>query len=329
MDIKKIDQNLKESSNTNSNVKYINLNNQYLRGLAFNNDFKRLDEKYFISESVNTLHKHPSGVNITFKTNSKVIKIKAALDGKGYMAHMTAVAILGFDLYYKHEGEFVFVSTTKVDKANYEVVLLDDIDDSEKEFRLYFPLYRALEEAYIGIEEDARFEYVKEESEKVVIYGTSITQGGSVTRPGMSYTNILDRITNYEIINLGFSGSAHLEEEMTDVINAIDKKYLILEVEANNTHQSLVEKLPNFLNKLKDKNIILVSHFPHSQALIKKSLKAAIEKNYQFQKQFENLLFLDGRKLLKKLNYEGTVDGVHLTDLGCYYLAHELKKYLK
>jgi|SRR5690554_301290 len=329
MNIKEIDKNLKESSNTDSKVKYIDLNNQYLRGLAFNNDFKRLDDKYFVSKSVNALQKHPSGVNITFKTNSKTLKIKATLDGKGYMAHMTAVAILGFDLYYKHEGKFVFVSTTKVDQANYEVVLLDDIDDSEKVFRLYFPLYRALEAAYIGIEEDAKIEFIKEEAEKVVVYGTSITQGGSVTRPGMSYTNILERMLDYEFINLGFSGSAHLEEEMTDVINAIDKKYLILEVEANNTHQSLVEKLPKFLDKLKDENIILISHFPHAQALLKKSLKEAIDKNYKFQKQFKNVLFLDGRKLLEKLNYEETVDGVHLTDLGCFHLACELKQYLK
>lgn len=329
MNIKEIDKNLKETINTNNEVKYYNLNNKHLRGLAFDNDFKRLDRKHFVSEGVNTLKNHPSGVNITFKTNSRIIKIKAELDGKGYMAHMTAVAILGFDLYYKYKDKFIFIGNTKINQANYELTLLENINNSEKEFRLYFPLYRALHKAEIGIEKDAHIEFVKEKQDKVVIYGTSITQGGSVTRPGMCYSNILDRETNFEYINLGFSGSAHLELEMTDIINSIDKKYLILEVEANNTEEDLKTKLPLFLKRLKGKNIILISHFPQPQALIKKEIDEAITKNYELQKQFKNILFLNGRELLKELNYEETVDGVHLTDLGCFHLAHNLKTFIK
>ena len=44
-----------------------------------------------------------------------------------------------------------------------------------------------------------------------MIYGTSITQGGCASRPGMAYTNILSRRIDAPFINLGFSGSGRGE----------------------------------------------------------------------------------------------------------------------
>ena len=41
----------------------------------------------------------------------------------------------------------------------------------------------------------------------VVFYGTSITQGGCASRPGMSYQAILGRRLNLDHVNLGFSGN--------------------------------------------------------------------------------------------------------------------------
>jgi hypothetical protein len=41
----------------------------------------------------------------------------------------------------------------------------------------------------------------------VVFYGTSITQGGVASRPGMAFTNILSRALDREVLNFGFSGN--------------------------------------------------------------------------------------------------------------------------
>lgn len=327
--IKEIDKNMKDSTNSVDEVKWIDLNNQYLRGLAFSNNFSRLDKNHYVSENVRYLQKHPSGVNITFKTNAKVIKIKAEVDNASYMSHMTAIGQIGFDLYYLYEDKFVFVATTKINQKSYEVTLLNNLDETEKTFRLYFPLYIGVNEAKIGINNDANLKFYKPQQEKIVTYGTSISQGGCATRPGMSYSNILDRMTNYEFINLGFSGSAHLEEEMAYILKSIPKKYLILEVEANNTTKSLQEKLPKFLDILKDEKIILISHFPHPQVLLYPDLKSAFDINFEFQKQFNNLTFIDGKEMLKEFNYDETVDTTHLTDLGFYFVAKYLKDYLK
>lgn len=330
MDIKTIDKNMQDSNNeAYINEKYIDLNNQYLRGVAFQNGFCRLDKNDFVSEHVKVLQKHTSGVNITFTTNSTFIKIKALLDGASYMAHMTAIGQIGFDLYVKMNNKWVFLSTTKINKPTYEVLLVDNLSQAMREYRLYFPLYMGVNKAFIGVESKAEFSFYKEDQPKVVIYGTSISQGGCATRPGMSYTNILDRMLDYEFINLGFSGSAHLELEMADILNRINAKHLILEVEANNTFEGLINKLPVFLKALKAKSIFLISHFPLAKELINAKTKEDLAFLRAFQKQMEGVTFIDGNAILQDLGYDETVDGTHLTDLGFYMLAQRLKPYLE
>ena len=41
------------------------------------------------------------------------------------------------------------------------------------------------------------------------------------------------------------------------------------------------------------------------------------------------IIFLDGTKLTKEIDGDGSVDGVHLTDLGFYVLAKNLYKVIK
>ena len=107
---KDIDKNMKESINTSEDVKWFDLNNKYLRGLAFNNGFSRLNTS--ISKNVDYLQRHPSGVNINFQTNAKVIKIKAIVDNSSYMSHMTAIGQIDRSCLFNN-NKFVFISTTK------------------------------------------------------------------------------------------------------------------------------------------------------------------------------------------------------------------------
>lgn len=329
MDVKIIDKNMADGkSDICINDKWFDLNNKFLRGRAFNDGYCRISKDVYISSGIETLKYHTTGFNITFKTNAKYIKIKANLKGPSYMSHMTGVGQVGFDLYYKHNNEFVFISSTKTSAKEYEITLVDNLDKEIKEFRLYFPLYQGLNKAEIGINQEATLEFIKEKQEKIVIYGTSISQGGCASRPGMGYSNILDRLLNYEIINLGFSGSAHLEDEMINVLNCIESNILILEVEANNSSNDLDEKLSSFIERINIKNILLITHFPNALTLLNKELDNIIKLNYDIQKKIKNIILINGNEILKELNYDATVDGSHLTDLGFFVLANGLIPYI-
>ena len=68
----------------------------------------------------------------------------------------------------------------------------------------------------------------------IVVYGTSITQGGCASRAGMAYSNILSRRLNMEFVNLGFSGNGKGETALANLINQIEnKKMIVLDYEAN------------------------------------------------------------------------------------------------
>ena len=327
-----IDKNMKNNdleSIKENDVTFYNLNNDYLLGQAFRNDFKRL-ENIHVSDNVDILKKHPSGLNIIFQTDSKNIKLKAKLAGPAYMSHMTSVGTIGFSLYVLNKDKWAFLGATKVLNKEYTANMISNMDKKNRTYRIYFPLYQELIDAYVGVDEKAKFEFVKPKMDNLVIYGTSISQGGCATRPGMDYGAILGRLLNLNVINLGFSGSCKIEEVMTDEINKIDKKYLILELESNSpSYEHMKTHLTYMLENLKNKDkfdIYLISHFADTEVLVNKNLKRYREGFRQLQASFPYVKFIDGEKLTKSLGYEGTVDGVHMTDLGFYDLAHKLAK---
>lgn len=343
MNIKSIDKNMIESRSVESNISWFNVNsnNFEIHGLHWyqkNLNYHRLPDDYYINDNINNLSKHPAGAYISFKTNSNNIYINAELSSMAYMPHMTAIAQIGFDLYIKHNNKYLFLSTTKVNKSKFSISMIENLDNTIKEFRLYFPLYIDVKKVKIGISLDANIfqsdDIYDENSKKIVCYGTSITQGGCAGRPGMNYSSILGRITNYEVFNFGFSGNCFLEEEMAELISSINNvKFLIIEAEANAGQNSkLMDNLSLFIdiiqrNSCKTK-IILVSGFPQTKDLIYQSSYDRKQKNFQFQKQIskgKNIFFINGNELLEQFYFDDTVDGVHLTDLSFYHIAVFLK----
>ncbi|MBP5408053.1 MAG: SGNH/GDSL hydrolase family protein [Bacilli bacterium] len=331
-----IDKNMKNNDYESMNLDdctFYNLNNDYLLGQAFRNDFKRLHNNIFISDNVSVLMKHPSGINTIFTTNSSTIKIKAKLAGAAYMSHMTAVGTIGFSLYVLKKNKWVFIGATKVNSDDYVSTVIKNMDKKLNTYRLYFPLYQELKEAYVGVDINSKFNFERVKMDNLVLYGTSISQGGCAARPGMDYGAILGRMLNLNVINLGFSGSCKIEENMVQILNDIDKKYLILELESNSPgYDHMKEHLSYMLENLKDKDkfdIYLISRFSDGETLVNTNLKKYRKGFRELQMSFPYVKFLNGEELTKELGYEGTVDGAHMTDLGFYHLALKLAKIIK
>ena len=343
-DIKEVDKNMKDStSQDNNNVTWIEIDNEvinnYMYGKAIRNGaFNRLDSES-INQNLDYLKLHPAGENLIFETNSSFIKIDAKLLGAAYMSHMTAVGTIGFSLYFFDKNKWRFLSCTKVNSKEYTVDLIKN-NKKNHTYRLYFPLYQELISCKLGVDSKSNFKFLKDEMDSLLIYGTSISQGGCATRPGMDYGSILGRLNNLNVINLGFSGSCHLEKEIIPIINnAIDHenvKYLIFELEANSpSYEHLETGFTYFLENLHNLNnlkVYLISHFDEGMTYydnkLKKYRKGFKETQIKLSKKY-NINFLDGEKLIKDLDCDGTVDGVHLTDLGFYNLAKKLSKIVK
>jgi lysophospholipase L1-like esterase len=253
---------------------------------------------------------------------------------------MTAVGTIGFSLYVKKGDKWYFVNSSKINRAEYELDLVRDINNKEYTYRLYFPLYQALIDLSIGVENNAPFDFVIDEMESMIIYGTSISQGGCATRPGMDYGAILGRMKNLNVINLGFSGSCKVEPEMLSIINNIIKeknvKYILFELESNSpSYDHFRERFSHYMENLYNREnikVYLVSHYDEGAILINDKLNKYRKGFYKVQKEIANkygITFIDGKKITKKMECDGSVDGSHLTDLGFYEVAKQLAKIIK
>lgn len=294
--------------------------------------------------AVDTLANCTAGGQIRFRTDSSRLSIRVKLAGPGNMYHMPATGQCGFDCYLGEPGAQRYLSTTRFDhnKPEYEVPLFDWKEKRSFHVTLNFPLYQAVEEVWIGIDNDAELlapaAYASDKP--VVIYGTSITQGGCASRPGMAYTNLLSRSIPYEFINLGFSGSGQGEPEVARTIAGIaDSALFVLDYEANVvTVEQMAETLPAFIEILRARHpevpILVVSRIPYSTDRFQSAIKQLHHGRKEVQRLTverlrnegdANIHFLDGSTLLgEEFPEECTVDGVHPTDLGFLMMAKSL-----
>ena len=86
----------------------------------------------------------------------------------------------------------------------------------------------------------------------VVIYGTSIVNGGSASRPGLIFTSVMGRLADVEVVNLGFSGAAKMELPMADLVAEIDASLYILDCEHNMSLQVCRENFEPFVRRFKE-----------------------------------------------------------------------------
>ncbi len=294
-----------------------------------------------LSKGVEGLANHTAGGQLRFKTNSKRILIKVELREKSGMYHMPSTGQSGFDLYLNYNGENRYLKTSRfpVDSTRYKVELFNSGSKEMRSFTLNFPLYNGVNSLEIGFEEGATIEKPNafEIQGKFVIYGTSITQGGCVCRPGMAYSNIMSRKLNVQFVNLGFSGSGKGEPALAHLINQIsDVRFIILDYEAN-ASTTIKNTLENFIDILREKHpetpILIMSKIRYAQDRKGTISYKRLISNRDFQQNLvqkkkeagdENIYFLDGSKVLGNQYYECAVDGVHPSDLGSQIIADKL-----
>ncbi|MPM65199.1 hypothetical protein SDC9_112092 [bioreactor metagenome] len=287
------------------------------------------------------LGKNTSGLAIRFRTNSTAISAKWEVTGDNRMNHMTETGIKGVDLYAWEEDHWQPVKAGLPSGKVNERTIISNMTPQEREYMMFLPLYDGVASLSIGIDSTA---YMKnpelpypDTTHPILVYGTSITQGGCASRPGMSYSNILARRLNREVINLGFSGNGQLDYEIAELMaTRRDASLFILDFIPNVNATQLTGKTRPFFDILRKANpdtpVLFVETviFPHS--FYDKSIYGTItEKNRLLREEYEkikhegdkNVYYLANDGLIGS-DGEATVDGIHFTDLGFLRFADKL-----
>lgn len=285
-----------------------------------------------VPPSVWGLSKHTAGLCVRFITDATTIA--AAWDGavKLRMNHMALTGSAGLDLYYRDGASWKYVATGRPREEHTTQVLVGawpgrELPAAKREYLLYLPLYHPISDLKIGIPQGATIACApprpREKQLPIVFYGTSITQGGCASRAGMCHTAILGRWLDRPVINLGFSGSGKSEREMAQLVAEINAACYVLEPLPNMTVEQVRERLPYWLEVLRHAHprtpIVLVMN-PLKPERDAQNL-ALWEVFQKARKSGDRLLFLipASKQLAGREN--GTVDGIHPTDLGFYRMA--------
>ena len=310
-----------------------------------------------VREAVWNLSKHSAGLSIRFISDAESITVRYKVKGNHAMPHMPATGVSGVDLYAKtadgdwrwYRGKYSFADTIQYRYSN--------IDPNEKyhtkgrEYQLYLPLYNEVEWLEIGVPVDAVLEALPLRGEKpVVVYGTSIAQGGCASRPGMAWSSILGRKLDRPLINLAFSGNGRLEEEVLNYITEIDAKIFVLDCLPNlsatkdrsldEVRQLIISAVQQIKKKRPTTPILVVEHDGYSDGAVDADRFQTYTDLNRIAKEAFAQLKSDGLRdihLLTReelnLSMESFVDGTHPTDLGMmeYALAYEkaLREILK
>ena len=297
-----------------------------------------------IPPAVDRLAECTAGGQVGFRSDSTHVAVRVELSGRADMNHMAATGQCGFDLYVGEPPDQRFHNVSKYDhrESSYEALLFEHPEGRMRQFTLNFPLYQGVQRLRVGLTPEARIEPPRPwaGAGRTVVYGTSITQGGCASRPGMAYTNILSRALNVEIVNLGFSGNGRGEPEVIEVLAGVpDPELFVLDYEANSGgHERYSRTLPAAVDILRhhhpDVPILVLSRIAYAAELTHEDRREARERNRAMQAELvemrrrdgdRNVHFFDGSALLGRDFDECTVDGAHPTDLGFMRMARGLE----
>ena len=277
----------------------------------------------------------PAGGRIRFRTDSTQIAIRVEYPSAPNMANMHAFGQTGIDLYI--DGAYRSTAIAPKDAATGKTIehtFFAGLPKQARDITLYLPLYKPARVLAIGLDEDTgvtrprRFANPK----PVVFYGTSITQGGCASRPGLSYQAILTRQLNLDHVNLGFSGNGKGEPVMAGLTAEIDASLFVLDFSQNNPDlESLRAAYAPFLQTLRTRHprtpviaitpIASASNNPKFQ-LFREHIREVIQSH--ISKGDKLLTLVEGYDLLGPDQLDGLVDGVHPNDLGFQWMANGL-----
>lgn len=295
--------------------------------------FRRLPEEIAqtVSPGVLRLHSHTAGGRVRFRTDSSYIAIIAKMPVIGKMAHFALTGSAGFDIYDGTRYLKTFVPPFGISGGFQSVA---DLGGAQmRDITIHFPLYSEIEELYIGISEAATLEAPKPYTHEVpiVYYGSSITQGGCASRPGMAYENILSRRLNADHINLGFSGNAKGEPEIAEYISKLNMSVFVYDYDHNApTLEHYKATYEPMFRKVRDANPDLpIVCMGRPQYYMTENIKQRIE---VIRETVENsrargddkVWMITGPELMAMTEGDGHVDGCHPTDLGFMSMAKAL-----
>jgi lysophospholipase L1-like esterase len=305
--------------------------------------FDRLPAKVkgVVREPVWNLSRHSAGISVRFVSDAPSLHVRyELLNANLAMPHMAATGVSGLDLYAKDAaGAWRWMDVVKPTQQRVAAELAKGAAPpvgESREYLLYLPLYNGVTSLEVGVARGAALEPAPTTGpaarKPIVYYGTSIAQGGCASRPGMAHVSIIARQLGREILNLGFSGNGQLDLELAPMLAELDAAAFVLDTLPNCSKQQVEERLAKFVDTLRAARpgvpIVLVEDPDWCHAAWQPGMqRTQRDRRDSYRRIAADLAKTHGPVTHVPIEdafgptYEGTVDGVHPSDLGMTQLA--------
>jgi hypothetical protein len=277
-----------------------------------------------------------AGLSIAFRTTSPTIEVRYTVTDEIGKWGMAATGASGVDLYaldVNGEMRWCAANFNFGDTISFKYNNINYVGDPLQgyEFRLYLPLYNQVTSLEIGTDENKTFSFVPVSTERpIVVYGTSIAQGACVSRPGMSWTNIVERESGHRVVNLGLAGQGQLDAAMFDLLSEIDAELYVIDCMPNmngelinKIYQRVMDGVRILRKSRPDTPVLLVEH----SGYVNEGTSAVAECSYRSSNaellRAYKALIADGIGKLYYLTHDeiglamdDMVEGVHPNEMG-------------
>ncbi len=294
-----------------------------------------------VSEAVQGRSKTAGGGRVRFRTNAAKISIRITVHTLGVDLCIPLPGSAGLDVYTgtgmgaKYRG--YVCPTNYTDKTQEKEIWLHPEFQGDKisDVVLNLPRNERLAGVEIGIPDDCTIEAPLPftSAEKLLYYGSSITEGGCASRPGNAYTAMVARWLDCDYQNLGFSGVARGEEAMAEHIAKQDCTIFVMDYDHNApdarhleaTHEPFYKiirnarpTLPIIMMSKPDFDADPVGNAKRRDVIYRTFVNARMAGD-------ENVYFIDGESFFGLLGRDScTIDNCHPNDLGFFRMAEQV-----
>jgi len=296
-----------------------------------------------VSEAVRGRSKTACGGRIRFRTNAVSIKIKISVHTLGVDLCIPLPGSAGLDVYTgtgigaMYRGYVCPLNYAEENKTQEKEIWLQPEKTVPQmvSVTLNLPRNEQLAGVEIGIPDDAQIlaPIPFASSEKILYYGSSITEGGCASRPGNAYTAMVARWLDCDYQNLGFSGVARGEEAMAELVAKKDCTIFVMDYDHNApdvmhleaTHEAFYKivrtarpELPIIMMSKPDFDADPIGNARRRDVICRTYNNARMAGD-------ENVYFLNGETFFGTMGRDAcTIDNCHPTDMGFYRMAEQV-----
>ena len=217
------------------------------------------------------------------------------------------------------------------------------------DYVLFLPLRNAVVDGAVGVTADAYIEGAQAFGaaagrKPIVWYGTSILQGGAVSRSADTYSNILSRDLDQTVLNFGFAGNGRMEMAVLDVLADINAELFVVDCNPNLDADAIAQRTVPLVQAYRKRHpavpVLLVSGTTYGDAwFVERVAKSQASKRAALAAAHRELVaagdrnvhLIDGATLFgdwPKQFVEPTVGGTHPSSLGHRAMADAWKAVL-